>query len=143
MISAAFPYKKKRRRVLAREMAYVEAGEGDAIVLLHGNPTSSYLWRNVLLHLQRNSLSSLQEACKPPCSPQRLGESPSPSASRQPGDLPVRLSHSVEAIFRFFRWAGPQPQASVIIPACRSTRLRDFTTALASTSPPPARPSGE
>ena len=33
-------------------MAYVEVGEGDPIVLLHGNPTSSYLWRNVLPHLQ-------------------------------------------------------------------------------------------
>lgn len=29
-------------------IAYVEAGTGDPIVLLHGNPTSSYLWRNVL-----------------------------------------------------------------------------------------------
>src|SRR5258706_729034 len=51
MISAAFPYKKQRRRVLGREMAYVEVGEGDPIVLLRGNPTS-YLWRNVLPHLQ-------------------------------------------------------------------------------------------
>jgi haloalkane dehalogenase len=33
-------------------MAYVEVGEGDPIVLLHGNPTSSYLWRNVIPHLQ-------------------------------------------------------------------------------------------
>ena len=33
-------------------MAYVEVGEGDPIVLLHGNPTSSYLWRNVLPHLE-------------------------------------------------------------------------------------------
>ncbi|AJA64099.1 haloalkane dehalogenase [Bradyrhizobium japonicum] len=52
MISAAFPYKKQRRRVLGREMAYVEVGKGDPIVLLHGNPTSSYLWRNVLPHLK-------------------------------------------------------------------------------------------
>src|SRR5271156_1630681 len=52
MISSASPYQKKRRRVLDREMAYVEVGEGDPIVLLHGNPTSSYLWRNVLPHLQ-------------------------------------------------------------------------------------------
>jgi haloalkane dehalogenase len=52
MISAVFPYQKQRRRVLGREMAYVEVGEGDPIVLLHGNPTSSYLWRNVLPHLQ-------------------------------------------------------------------------------------------
>jgi haloalkane dehalogenase len=52
VISAAFPYQKHRRRVLGREMAYVEVGQGDPIVLLHGNPTSSYLWRNVLPHLQ-------------------------------------------------------------------------------------------
>jgi len=52
MISAAFPYQKQRRRVQGLEMAYVEVGEGDPIVLLHGNPTSSYLWRNVLPHLQ-------------------------------------------------------------------------------------------
>src|SRR5262249_59434647 len=51
-ISAAFPYQKQRRRVLGREMAYVEVGKGDPILLLHGNPTSSYLWRNVLPHLQ-------------------------------------------------------------------------------------------
>src|SRR5258708_13262956 len=33
-------------------MAYVDVGEGDPIVFLHGNPTSSYLWRNVIPHLQ-------------------------------------------------------------------------------------------
>jgi haloalkane dehalogenase len=52
MISAAFPYQKQRRRVLGSEMAYVDVGQGNPIVLLHGNPTSSYLWRNVLPHLQ-------------------------------------------------------------------------------------------
>src|SRR5262249_49747218 len=40
------------RRGLGREMAYVEGGKGDPIVLLHGNPTSSDLWRNGLPHLQ-------------------------------------------------------------------------------------------
>src|SRR3984957_1752402 len=52
MISAAFLYQKHRMRILGHEMAYVELGQGDPIVLLHGNPTSSYLWRNVLPHLQ-------------------------------------------------------------------------------------------
>lgn len=52
MLSAVLPYEKKRRWVLGRDMAYVEVGEGSPIVLLHGNPTSSYLWRNVLPHLQ-------------------------------------------------------------------------------------------
>ena len=33
-------------------MAFQEEGEGAPIVLLHGNPTSSYLWRNVVPHLK-------------------------------------------------------------------------------------------
>jgi hypothetical protein len=52
MISAAFPYKKQRREILGREMAYIDVGNGDPIVFLHGNPTSSYLWRNVIPHLE-------------------------------------------------------------------------------------------
>ncbi|MEM9515272.1 MAG: haloalkane dehalogenase [Actinomycetota bacterium] len=42
---------KRFAEVLGKRMAYVEAGEGDPIVFLHGNPTSSYLWRNVIPHL--------------------------------------------------------------------------------------------
>lgn len=42
---------KKKIGVLGRQMAYVEEGVGDPIVFLHGNPTSSYLWRNVMPHL--------------------------------------------------------------------------------------------
>jgi len=42
------PTKKSRMTVNGLEMAYIEAGEGDPIVFLHGNPTSSYLWRNVI-----------------------------------------------------------------------------------------------
>lgn len=42
---------KCRVEVLGSEMAYVELGEGDPVVFLHGNPTSSYLWRNVLPHV--------------------------------------------------------------------------------------------
>jgi haloalkane dehalogenase len=45
-------YQKRRQRVLDREMAYMEVGQGAPLVLLHGNPTSSYLWRNVLPHLE-------------------------------------------------------------------------------------------
>jgi haloalkane dehalogenase len=52
MISAAERYEKKRATVKGRSMAYVEAGTGDPIVFLHGNPTSSYLWRNVMPHLE-------------------------------------------------------------------------------------------
>lgn len=51
-ISATPRYPKQRRKVLDREMAYVEVGQGDPIVFLHGNPTSSFLWRNVIPHLE-------------------------------------------------------------------------------------------
>ena len=42
---------KHRTEVLGSEMAYIDVGEGDPIVFLHGNPTSSYLWRNVIPHV--------------------------------------------------------------------------------------------
>ena len=52
MLSATLPYQKKRQRIRGLEMAYVDEGQGDPIVFLHGNPTSSYLWRNVMPHVQ-------------------------------------------------------------------------------------------
>lgn len=43
---------KKFKTINGKRMAYVEVGEGDPIVFLHGVPTSSYLWRNVMPHLE-------------------------------------------------------------------------------------------
>jgi haloalkane dehalogenase len=48
----AMPLGKRTAEVLDTTMAYVEEGDGDPIVFLHGNPTSSYLWRNVMPHLR-------------------------------------------------------------------------------------------
>jgi len=50
-IEHADPHPRKRAKVLDAEISYVDMGSGSPIVLLHGNPTSSYLWRNVLPHL--------------------------------------------------------------------------------------------
>ncbi len=52
MISADERYPKKHATVQGKSMAYVEIGDGHPIVLVHGNPTSSYLWRNVMVHLE-------------------------------------------------------------------------------------------
>ena len=52
-ISAADPYPRNRIIVADTEIAYVDKGVGDPIVFLHGNPTSSYLWRNVIPHLEK------------------------------------------------------------------------------------------
>ncbi len=50
-ISAAFPFESEYVDVLGSRMDYVEEGDGDPILFLHGNPTSSYLWRNVIPHV--------------------------------------------------------------------------------------------
>lgn len=52
-ISGKQPYTKKFARVNGKRMAYVEAGTGDPIVFLHGNPTSSYLWRNIIPYAEK------------------------------------------------------------------------------------------
>jgi len=51
-ISAADRYDRRRVAVLDSEMAYVDTGRGRPVVFLHGNPTSSYLWRNVIPHVE-------------------------------------------------------------------------------------------
>ncbi len=45
-------YEKKYKSIHGKRMAYIDEGTGDPIVFLHGNPTSSYLWRNVMPHLE-------------------------------------------------------------------------------------------
>jgi len=45
-------WNKKYIDVLGKQIAYVEMGDGDPIIFQHGNPTSSYLWRNILPQLQ-------------------------------------------------------------------------------------------
>jgi haloalkane dehalogenase len=52
-ISEDFAYTMNRMKVLDSEMAYVDSGAGRPIVFLHGNPTSSYIWRNVLPYAEK------------------------------------------------------------------------------------------
>jgi haloalkane dehalogenase len=51
-MGSAWAREKRWAGVLGRRMAYIERGEGRPIVFLHGNPTSSFLWRNVLPHVE-------------------------------------------------------------------------------------------
>lgn len=52
MISAEMLYPKKKIQVNGYNMAVVDQGDGDPIVFLHGNATSSYMWRNIMPHLE-------------------------------------------------------------------------------------------
>ena len=45
-------YSKQFKIVHGKQMAYIDEGEGDPIVFLHGNPTSSFLWRNIMPYLE-------------------------------------------------------------------------------------------
>ena len=44
---------KKTADIFGKKMSYLDVGEGDPIVFLHGNPTSSYLWRNIIPHVSQ------------------------------------------------------------------------------------------
>lgn len=51
-ISPVMPYEKQFIEVLGQKMAYVEHGAGDPVIFLHGNATSSYMWRNIMPHME-------------------------------------------------------------------------------------------
>jgi haloalkane dehalogenase len=51
-ISVADTYERPRIALLETEISYVDTGAGEPVVFLHGNPTSSYLWRNVIPHVE-------------------------------------------------------------------------------------------
>jgi len=51
VVPAAFPFTSHYVDVLGSRMHYIDEGEGDPILFIHGNPASSYLWRNVIPHL--------------------------------------------------------------------------------------------
>jgi haloalkane dehalogenase len=51
-ISAADAYERHRIAFLETEISYADTGAGEPVVFLHGNPTSSYLWRNVIPHVE-------------------------------------------------------------------------------------------
>ena len=54
-ISADFPYASHYVDVHGSRMHYIEEGTGDPVLFLHGNPTSSYLWRNIIPHVQSHA----------------------------------------------------------------------------------------
>jgi haloalkane dehalogenase len=51
-ISAEFPFESNYVEVLGSQMHYIDEGEGDPILFIHGNPTSSYLWRNIIPYVE-------------------------------------------------------------------------------------------
>ena len=64
-ISATFPYTSRHIDVLGSKLHYIDEGQGDPILFLHGNPTSSYLWLNIIPHVASCS-ADLSPSLPPP-----------------------------------------------------------------------------
>ncbi|MEM7479025.1 MAG: haloalkane dehalogenase [Planctomycetota bacterium] len=54
IISTEFPFKKNFIDVNGSRMAFIDQGEGPEVLFVHGNPTSSYLWRNIIPHVTKH-----------------------------------------------------------------------------------------
>ncbi|MEM7371727.1 MAG: haloalkane dehalogenase [Bacteroidota bacterium] len=54
-ISVEFPFDSNYITVMGSTIHYIEEGSGDPVLFLHGNPTSSYLWRNIIPHLSKHA----------------------------------------------------------------------------------------
>jgi haloalkane dehalogenase len=92
-MAGAKPYADMRfRDINGQRMAYIDEGEGDAIVFQHGNPTSSYLWRNVMPHLE--GLGRLVA-----CDLIGMG-----SSSKLPGSGPDRYHYAEQREYLFALW---------------------------------------
>jgi haloalkane dehalogenase len=79
-INSSDVHPRRRIAVLDSEMSYVDTGSGDPIVFLHGNPTYSYLWRNIIPYLKNQcrclapDLIGMGESGKPPACSYRFGD---------------------------------------------------------------------
>ena len=86
------PAKQHFAEVNGKRIAYLEAGAGDPIVLLHGNPTSSFLWRNIIPAL---------EACGRVIAPDLIGQGDSDKlpASEGADRYPLRWPLTISMVY--------------------------------------------
>jgi haloalkane dehalogenase len=88
---AADPHPRRRLRALDTDIAFVDTGRGRPVVFLHGNPTSSYLWRNVLPHV------SARARCLAPDLPGMGDSAPAPDGGYRFVDHARRLDAWLDA----------------------------------------------
>lgn len=101
---AASPYAvKKRVDIQGRGMACIDVGEGPAIVFQHGNPTSSYLWRNIMPYCE--GLGRLVA-----CDLIGMGDS-----DKLPGSGPGRYTYAEQRDYLFALWDKLALGSSVVL----------------------------
>lgn len=54
-ISSDFPFESKFIKVKGSNMHYIDEGSGDPVLFIHGNPTSSYIWRNIIPYVAKDA----------------------------------------------------------------------------------------
>lgn len=91
-ISAAFPFESKFVEVEEQRIHYVDEGEGDPVLFIHGNPTSSYLWRNIIPYAAENRRAIALDLIG-------MGKSDKP-------DIPYRFSDHVPFVDGFIKALG-------------------------------------
>jgi len=94
---------KKFIEIKGRRMAYIDEGEGDPIVFQHGNPTSSYLWRNIMPYCR--GLGRLIA-----CDLIGMGDS-----EKLPDSGPERYSYAEQRSFLFALWEELKLKKNVIL----------------------------
>jgi len=94
---------KKFIEIKGRRMAYIDEGEGDPIVFQHGNPTSSYLWRNIMPYCQ--GMGRLIA-----CDLIGMGDS-----EKLPDSGPTRYSYAEQRSFLFALWEELKLDKNVIL----------------------------
>ncbi|RAJ82285.1 haloalkane dehalogenase [Chitinophaga dinghuensis] len=94
---------KKYIEIKGHRMAYIDEGQGDPIVFQHGNPTSSYLWRNIMPYC--NGLGRLIA-----CDLIGMGDS-----GKLPGSNPERYSYEEQRHFLFALWEELKLDKNVIL----------------------------
>ncbi|MDH4047020.1 MAG: haloalkane dehalogenase [Gammaproteobacteria bacterium] len=104
MISTSEP-EKKFIEVNGKRMAYVEMGQGDPIVFQHGNPTSSYLWRNIMPHLAGQGRCIAVDLIG-------MGDS---DKLDQPGPSSYRYVEHREFLFRAWEKLGIRDRVTLVI----------------------------
>lgn len=60
-ISIEFPFRSNFVEVHGLKIHYIDEGKGEHVLFLHGNPTSSYLWRNIIPYLTNNARCIAQD----------------------------------------------------------------------------------
>jgi haloalkane dehalogenase len=101
---SAAPYAvKKRVEVKGRQMACIDVGEGPAIVFQHGNPTSSYLWRNIMPYCE--SLGRLIA-----CDLIGMGDS-----DKLPNSGPARYTYAEQREYLFALWDKLALGSSIVL----------------------------